>query len=125
MTRVCQRCGSEFQDWVQECPDCKTPLVESKEADTEDEVESGLSIEFTLLSGETISVRDELPAAATEESVQAYAKTLVDEIGHDTVRTFSYWWQGEFYVDAVRMREVAAISVSTVSADDDSEEWEE
>lgn len=125
MTRVCQRCGSEFQDWVQVCPDCRTQLVDSKDTDTEDKLESGLSIEFTLLSGETISVRDELPAAATEDSVQAYATKLIGEIGHDTVRTFSYWWQGEFYVDAIRMREVAAISVSTVSEDDDSEEWEE
>lgn len=125
MTRVCQRCGSEFQDWVQVCPDCRTPLVASNDADPEAELDTGLSIEFTLLSGETISVRDELPAAATEESVQAYAKRLIDEIGHDTVRTFSYWWQGEFYVDAIRMREVAAISVSTVSEDEDSEEWEE
>jgi hypothetical protein len=125
VTRVCQRCGSEFQDWVQVCPDCRTQLVDSKATDTEDDLDAGLSIEFTLLSGETISVRDELPAAATEDSVQAYATKLIDEIGHDTIRTFSYWWQGEYYVDAIRMREVAAISVSTVSEDDDSEEWEE
>lgn len=25
--RYCKECGDEFQDWVQECPDCHIPLV--------------------------------------------------------------------------------------------------
>ena len=124
MTKTCRRCGAEFQDWVKECPDCRAPL-DDLVAERDDELGHGLSIEFTLLSGETVSVRDGLPAAATEESVQAYARKLIDQIGNDTVQTFSYWWQGEYYVDAVRMREVAAVSVSTESEDDDAEEWEE
>ena len=93
-----------------------------------DELELGeeLSIEFTLLSGETVSVRDTLEENATEELVRRYAEGLIREIGSDTVRTFSYWWDGEFYVDAVRMHEVAAVSVSTVSLDDadDDDDWE-
>jgi hypothetical protein len=83
-----------------------------------------LSIEFTLLSGETVSVRDELDEPATEQSVRRYADGLIRQIGSDTVRTFAYWWEGEFYVDAVRLKEVAAVSVSTVSDDDDADEWD-
>ncbi len=85
-----------------------------------------LSIEFTLLSGETISVREMLEEAPTEESVRAYADDLIRQMGTDVVKTFAYAWEGEFYVDAVRLREVAALSVSTASSeDDDEEDWEE
>lgn len=103
-------------------------MREATRLEDEDEIElgEGLSIEFTLLSGETISVRDTLTENATEELVRRYADGIIREIGSDTVRTFSYWWDGEFYVDAVRMREVAALSVSTVSLDDedDDDDWE-
>ena len=85
-----------------------------------------LSIEFTLLSGETITVRAVLEEPATEDSVRSYADALIRDIGTDKTSTFAYWWEDEFYVDAVRMREVAAISVSTLAPeDDDAEEWEE
>ncbi len=85
-----------------------------------------LSVEFTLLSGETISVRAVLEEPATEDAVQRYADDLFREIGSDTVRKFTYWWEDEFYVDAIRMREIAAVSISTVTSDDDedSEEYE-
>jgi hypothetical protein len=95
--------------------------------DDDDILESDhiLSVEFTLLSGETVSVRDELEEPATEVSVRRYADDLIRQIGADTVRTFAYWYDGEFYVDAIRLKEVAAISVSTVSEEaDDSEEWD-
>jgi len=111
------------------CSDCGVPLVAT--ADAEDEAadpdeERTLSIEFTLLSGETISVRAVLDETATEEAVQRYADDLFQEIGADTVRKFTYWWEEEFYVDAIRMREVAAVSISTVAAEDDedSEDYE-
>jgi hypothetical protein len=86
-----------------------------------------LSIEFTLLSGETISVRDSIEEPVTEDSIRAYAERLIRELGTDTVRTFAYEWEGEFYVDAVRLREVAAVSVSTASSDEDEDEddWAE
>jgi hypothetical protein len=102
--------------------------METNGMDEAEEYEMGqdLSIEFTLLSGETITVRDTLEETATEDSVRHYAEALIREIGSDTVRTFSYWWDEEFYVDAVRMREVAALSVSTVSLDEeDDDDWEE
>lgn len=83
-----------------------------------------LSVEFTLLSGETISIRATLDEPATEDSIRVYADRLIGEMGSDVVRTFAYWWDGEFYVDAVRLREVAALSVSTVAPEDDEEEWE-
>jgi hypothetical protein len=92
--------------------------------DDEYEAETTISIEFTLLSGETISVRDELGEEVTEESVRTYAERLIQEMGNDRIRTFAYWWEGEFYVDAVRMREIAALSVSTVSEADDQDDWE-
>lgn len=96
------------------------------EDDQNEELGRKLSIEFTLLSGETISVRDTLDGPATEDSVRAYAEDLIRQIGTDTVRTFAYWWEEEFYVDALRMREVAAVSVSTVSPDEEQDEdWEE
>jgi len=107
------------------CADCGVPLTAT--ADTDDDEDDpdedrGLSIEFTLLSGETISVRAELDGPATEDAVQRYADELFSEIGVDTVRKFTYWWEDEFYVDAVRMREVAAVSISTVAPEDDEEE---
>jgi hypothetical protein len=86
--------------------------------------ETTISIEFTLLSGETISVRDELGEDVTEVAVRKYADGLIQEMGTDRVRTFAYWWEGEFYVDAVRMREVAALSVSTVSEDEEEDDWD-
>jgi hypothetical protein len=101
--------------------------METNGMENGDEYDLGqeLSIEFTLLSGETISVRDALDAPATEDAVRQYAEGLIREIGADSVRTFSYWWDGEFYVDAVRMHEVAALSVSTVTEDEDEDDWEE
>lgn len=99
----------------------------SFESDLSSDLASDLSIEFTLLSGETISVRDSLDEEATEAAVRRYAEKLVRELQSDTVHTFAYWWAGDFYVDAVRMREVAAISVSPVAAEDDEadEDWED
>jgi len=92
----------------------------------DDEMDYGpsISIEFTLLSGETISVRDHIEDPITEESLRAYADGLIRQMGSDTIRTFAYSWDGELYVDAVRLKEVAALSVSTVS-DADEDDWEE
>lgn len=128
MTRVCPVCRTSYQDWVRFCGDCGVDMTLQPVDNDDDELESErtLSVEFTLLSGETISVREELEDPATEESVRRYADALIRQIGTDTIRTFAYWWGGEFYVDAVRLREVAAVSVSTVAfEDDDSEDWEE
>jgi hypothetical protein len=131
VTRVCRNCGASYQDWVTVCSDCGLPLVAAAnttdtdaEEDTTDDGQT-LSIEFTLLSGETISVRAVLDEQATEEAVQRYADGLFEEIGTDTVRKFTYWWEDEFYVDAIRMREVAAVSISTVASEDDEDSEEE
>jgi hypothetical protein len=92
---------------------------ETEETDT-------ISVEFTLVSGETVSVRDHLGAPPTEEALRQYAGELARQMGTDTVRTFAYWWGGDFYVDAVRLGQVAALSVSPVAPEDDeAEEWEE
>ncbi|MSQ24076.1 MAG: hypothetical protein EXR58_05940 [Chloroflexi bacterium] len=90
------------------------------------EVASNISVEFTLLSGETISVRDNVAEPLTENVIRQYAEALVQDMQAEAVRTFSYWWAGDFYFDAVRLREVAALSVSPVGAEDeDGEDWEE
>jgi predicted nucleic acid-binding Zn-ribbon protein len=124
MTRVCRNCGASYEDWVTVCADCGQPLVATAVSEDEEDPtdERTLSIEFTLLSGETISVRADLDEPATEEAVQRYADDLFREIGLDTVRKFVYWWEEEFYVDAIRMREVAAVSISTVAPEDDEDE---
>ena len=127
MTRVCRSCGATYEDWVTMCTDCGVLLAgvpASQEEAEDDSTDFTLSVEFTLLSGETISVRDNLEEPATEQAVRAYADRLIREMGTDTVRTFAYWWDDQFYVDAVRLREVAALSVSTVSAaDEEADEW--
>jgi hypothetical protein len=92
--------------------------------DDAEDLSQTLSVEFTLLSGETITVRDALDEPPTEDAVRRYAQQLIDQLGTDTVRAFAYWWEDEFYVDAVRLREVAALSVSTVTAEDDADEWD-
>jgi hypothetical protein len=91
--------------------------------DDAEELSQTLSVEFTLLSGETITVRDSLEEPATEEAVRRYAQELINQLGTDMVRSFAYWWDDEFYVDAVRLKEVAAVSVSTMS-DDETDEWD-
>jgi|SRR5438477_12683576 len=108
------------------CADCGVPLMDVADDPEGDDTEESrtLSIEFTLLSGETISVRAELGDTATEENVEHYADALFQEIGSDMVRKFTYWWEDEFYVDAIRMREVAAVSISTVAPEDDEEDEE-
>ena len=125
MTRVCRNCGATYQDWVTVCSDCGLPLVATADSEEDPTDDRTLSIEFTLLSGETISVRADLDEPATEEAVQRYADDLFQEIGSDTVRKFTYWWEDEFYVDAIRMREVAAVSISTVAPEDDEDDSEE
>jgi hypothetical protein len=94
--------------------------------DLEGELSSELAIELTLLSGETISVRASLDEDPSEDSIRRFAEGLVRELQTDTVHTFTYWWSGDFYVDAVRMREVAALSVSPVTEGDDEpdSDWE-
>ena len=123
MTRVCRNCGASYEDWVEVCSDCGLALAPNRQGEEDVNIERTVSVEFTLLSGETISVRDTFDDPTTEGTVRSYAEGLIHELGTDTVRTFAYWWEGEFYVDAVRMREVAAVSVSTLRTE--QEEWEE
>lgn len=90
------------------------------------ELSDTLSIEFTLRSGETVSVRDTLEEPPTEASIRRYAERLVGEMGTDAVRVFAYWWGGDFYVDGVCLSEVAALSVSPVAPEDEAlDEWHE
>jgi len=97
---------------------------DSDNHDGMDDLSQTLSVEFTLLSGETITVRDALDEPATEDAIRRYAQGLIDQLGTDTVRAFAYWWDDEFYVDAVRLKEVAALSVSTVTTEDEGDDWD-
>ena len=126
MTKRCVSCGTEYEDWVRVCADCGIEIgTRPGQEDEEAEMGRTLSIEFTLLSGETVSVRALLSDPATEDAVKSYADQLIAELGTEHVRTFAYWWGGEFYVDAVRLREVAAVSISTIAPEDDEEDWDE
>src|SRR5713226_6378575 len=90
VTKRCPVCRTEYEDWVRVCSDCGVDMTSGGFQDAEEETYSGgpsLSIEFTLLSGETISVREMLEEAPTEESVKAYADALIREMGTETVRT--------------------------------------
>jgi hypothetical protein len=97
---------------------------DSDNHDDAEDLSQTLSVEFTLLSGETITVRDTLEETATEDAIRRYAQQLIDQLGTDVVRSFAYWWDDEFYVDAVRLKEVAALSVSTVTTDEDADDWD-
>lgn len=81
-----------------------------------------VSIEFTLRSGESIEVRDRLPGPADENSIRRYGEQLAADLGTDKVRTFAYWYDDEFFLDAVLMEEVAAFSVSAANDEYDEDE---
>ena len=82
MTKRCARCGTEYEDWVRVCADCGV-RIGGREGEADEDPETGrtLSIELTLLSGETVSVRALLASPATEEAVRSYAEELIAELG--------------------------------------------
>jgi hypothetical protein len=90
--------------------------------DREEELPRSITITFTLRSGEAIEVRDFLDGPANEAAIRAYGETLATELGSDKVRTFAYWYDEDFYMDAVLMDEVAAFSVAADWGEDEDEE---
>ncbi|MBX5490428.1 MAG: hypothetical protein IRZ14_04660 [Chloroflexi bacterium] len=88
----------------------------------DEELPQSVTITFTLRSGEAVEVRDFLDGPATEQAIREYGAALAKEIGKDTVRTFAYWYDDDFYMDAVLMDEVAAFSVSADWGEEEEEE---
>jgi hypothetical protein len=116
------------ESWAPRCPGCGTltlrPIAGGAEdaTDGEEELPQALNITFTLRSGEAIEVRDFLNGPATEQAIRTYGESLAGELGSDKVRTFAYWYDDDFYMDAVLMDEVAAFSISADWGDEEDED---
>jgi hypothetical protein len=126
--RHCPHCQTRDESWATRCHGCGAlalrPIAGGADGDTgeEEQLPQVVNITFTLRSGEAVEVRDFLDGPATEQAIRAYGEALATDLGSDKVRTFAYWYDEDFYMDAVLMDEVAAFSVS---ADWDEEEDEE
>ena len=59
--RYCKECGDEFQDWVQECPDCHIPLIKGPKP----EVEKRKDYDDITTMGRHTANYDELVTIAT------------------------------------------------------------
>jgi hypothetical protein len=125
--RRCPRCQVLDESRATRCPGCGAlalrPIAGGADGvDGEEELPHSVSITFTLRSGEALEVRDFLDGPATEQAIRAYGETLSTDLGSDKVRTFAYWYDDDFFVDAVLMDEVAAFSVSADWGEDEEEE---
>jgi hypothetical protein len=126
--RLCPRCHTHTgrEDW--RCPRCGAMILRpvaggaNDDMADDEELPQSVTITFTLRSGEAVEVRDFLDGPATEQAIREYGAALAKEIGKDTVRTFAYWYDDDFYMDAVLMDEVAAFSISADWGDEEEEE---
>ena len=114
---LCPRCETWDPSWNARCPSCGgfalRPMAGGAEDNTgEDELPQSISITFTLRSGEAVEVREFLDGPATEQAIRAFGELLAADLGNDKVRTFGYWYDEDFYMDAVLMDEVAAFSIT-------------
>jgi hypothetical protein len=97
--RYCTECGDEFQDWVQECPDCHIPLVNGPKPDIE-EAENTLS-------------RDELVTIASfSHAPEAYvvftklqAEGILCFVADDFIVTMYWLWSNAVGGVKIRVRE--------------------
>ena len=125
--RLCPRCHTRNDGWATRCPGCgrldlRPVAGGADEIEREEELPRSITITFTLRSGEAIEVRDFLDGPANEAAIRAYGEALATELGGDKVRTFAYWYDEDFYMDAVLMDEVAAFSVSADWGEEEDEE---
>jgi len=124
----CPHCQTRDESWATRCPGCGAfawrPIAGGADngAGDEEQLPQVVNVTFTLRSGEAVEVRDFLDGPATEQAIRTYGEALSTDLGKDKVRTFAYWYDDDFYMDAVLMDEVAAFSVS---ADWDEEEDED
>ncbi len=126
--RLCPRCQMAQESWTARCPGCGARVLRpiaggaTDDANGEEELPQAVNVTFTLRSGEAIEVRDFLNSPATEAAIRSYGEALAGDLGGDKVRTFGYWYDDDFYMDAVLMDEVAAFSVSADWGEEDEEE---
>src|SRR5262249_43319051 len=125
--RRCPRCQVLDESRATRCPGCGAlalrPIAGGADGvDGEEELPHSVSITFTLRSGEALEGRDFLDGPATGQLLRAYGETLSADRGGDKGRTFAYWCDADFFVDAVLMDEVAAFSVSAAGGEDEEEE---
>src|SRR5262249_4654407 len=125
--RRCPRCQVLDESRATRCPGCGAlalrPIAGGADGvDGEEGRPHRVSMTFTLRSGEALAVGDFLDGPATEQAIRAYGETLSTDLGSDKVRTFAYWYDDDFFVDAVLMDEVAAFSVSADWGEDEEEE---
>ena len=126
--RLCPCCQTVDERWATRCPACGAlalrPMAGGAEDDLggDEEIPQTVNITFTLRSGEAIEVREFLDGPANEQAIRAYGESLAADLGSDKVRTFAYWYDEDFYMDAVLMDEVAAFSVTTDWGEEEDEE---
>ena len=122
----CPRCQASVESWATRCTGCGALVLRpiaggADDMGGEEELPQVVNITFTLRSGEAVEVRDFLDGPATEQAIRAYGEALAGDLGSDKVRTFAYWYDEDFYMDAVLMDEVAAFSVSADWGEEEDE----
>ena len=123
----CPHCQTRIEHGITRCPGCGAfawrPIRGGADDDLSDEqLPQVVNVTFTLRSGEAVEVRDFLDTPATEQAIRTYGQALAADLGTSKVRTFAYWYDDDFYMDAVLMDEVAAFSVSADWDEEDEEE---
>jgi hypothetical protein len=124
----CPHCQTRDESWATRCPGCGAfawrPIAGGADDNTgeEEQLPQVVNVTFTLRSGEAVEVRDFLDGPATEQAIRTYGEALSADLGKDKVRTFAYWYDDDFYMDAVLMDEVAAFSVSADWDEEDDED---
>ena len=124
----CPHCQTRDESWATRCPGCGAfawrPIAGGADdsAGEEEQLPQVVNVTFTLRSGEAVEVRDFLDGPATEQAIRTYGEALAADLGKDKVRTFAYWYDDDFYMDAVLMDEVAAFSVSADWDEEDDED---
>ena len=126
--RLCSRCQAFTARDEWRCSACGASVLRpiaggaGDDMSDDEELPQNVSITFTLRSGEAIEVREFLDGPANEEAIRRYGEALAADLGSDKVRTFAYWYDDDFYLDAVLMDEVAAFSISADWGDEEDEE---
>jgi hypothetical protein len=123
----CPHCQTRDATLATRCPGCGAfawrPIAGgADDLGDEEQLPQVVNVTFTLRSGEAVEVRDFLDGPATEQAIRTYGEALAADLGSSKVRTFAYWYDDDFYMDAVLMDEVAAFSVSADWDDEDEDD---
>jgi hypothetical protein len=95
--RYCTECGDEFQDWVQQCPDCHIPLVNGPKPEVEN---------ITLSRDELVTI------ASYSYAPEAYvtftklqAEGILSFVADDYMVTMNWVWSNVLHGVKIRVRE--------------------